>query len=105
MILVYFWGWTASVQRAGLESWRMKLKNLILWLSQKRVVRRFGHAKLVRLSNGQHELVGGSDANRAAAFEWTTLDAHEIVFTHYYRGAPTPGWTWKSMFPPRLQPA
>ena len=43
-ILIYFGPWTASVQRADLKSWRMKLENIILWRSVKRVVRRLGHA-------------------------------------------------------------
>lgn len=104
MIWEYFGGWTASVLGGGLMWWRMKLKNLIPWLSQKRVVRCFGQAKLIKLANGQHELIGGSDADRADAFAWTTLIAHEIVFTHYHREAPNPGWTWKSLLGWRLLP-
>ena len=104
-MLKYISGWTASVQRGGLKSWRMKLKNIIPWRSGKRVVRRFGQAKLIKLANGEHELIGGSDADRAAAFEWATLFAHEIVFTHYHREAPSPGRSWRSLFRWRLQPA
>ena len=63
----------------------MKLKNLIPQRFRRRLVRQFGQAKLVKLPNGQHELIGGSDADRAAAFEWTSLFAHEIVFTHFCR--------------------
>lgn len=66
----------------------MKLKNLLPTRYRKQVVRRFGNARLVKLSNGQHELVGGSDADRAAAFEWVSLFAHEIVFTHFLRETP-----------------
>ena len=105
MMLKYISGWTVNVQRAGLTSWRMKLKNIIPWRYGKRVVRQLGQAKLIELAKGQHELIGGSDADRADAFEWATLFAPEIVFTHYHREAPTPGRAWKSLFPPRLQPA
>jgi len=50
-------------------------------------VHQFGQARLVRLPNGQHELIGGTDADHAAAFEWSSLFAHEIVFTHFHREA------------------
>jgi hypothetical protein len=62
----------------------MKLKNLVPQRYHKQVVQRFGDAKLVRLANGGHELLGGSDAERTAAFEWASLFAHEIVFTHFH---------------------
>ena len=101
----YLLGWTASVQGAGLLWWRMKLKNILPWWSWKRVVRRFGQATLIKLANGQHELIGGSDSDRAEAFEWATLIAHEIVFTHYHREAPSSGRSWKSLLGWRLQPA
>ena len=52
-----------------------------------RLVRQFGQARLVKLPNGEHQLLGGSDADRAAAFEWVSLFAHEIVFTHFHREA------------------
>ena len=48
------------------------------------MIRQFGKARLVRLPNGQHELIGGTAADRAAAYEWTTLFAQEIVFTHFH---------------------
>jgi hypothetical protein len=41
----------------------------------------------VKLPNGEHELIGGSDADRAAVFEWVSLFAHEIVFTHFLHEA------------------
>jgi len=65
----------------------MKLKNLIPQRFRTRVIRQFGQARLIRLPNGQHELIGGTDADRAAAFEWSSLFAHEIVFTHFHREA------------------
>lgn len=70
----------------------MKLKNLIPLRYRTKLIRQFGQAKLVKLPNGQHELVGGSDTDRADAFEWSSLFAHEIVFTHFHRAAkPTVG--------------
>ena len=83
----------------------MKLKNLIPQRFRRRLVRQFGQAKLVKLPNGQHELIGGSDADRAAAFEWTSLFAHEIVFTHFLRQNQSRCWPRKAWFAPRLQPA
>jgi hypothetical protein len=68
----------------------MKLKNLIPKRYRKQVVRQFGDAKLIRQPNGQHELVGGTDADRANAFEWSSLFAHEIVFTHFFREGKPP---------------
>ena len=62
----------------------MKLKNLIPQRHRRQLVRQPGEACLVRLPNGQHELIGGTDADRTAAFEWTSLFAHEIVFTHFH---------------------
>ena len=77
--------WTVIVP-PGLAEWPgMKLKNLFPIRHRKKLVRCFGNARLVKLPNGQHELVGGSDADRAAAFEWVSLFAHEIVFTHFLR--------------------
>jgi hypothetical protein len=61
----------------------MKLKNVIPQRYRRQVVRQFGDAKLIRQPNGQHELVGGTDTDRADALEWSSLLAHEIVFTHF----------------------
>ena len=82
----------------------MKLKNLIPQRYRRQLVRQFGEASLVRLSNGQHELIGGTDADRAAAFEWTSLFAHEIVFTHFHHGTQKPCRTRRPFFAARLQP-
>ena len=68
----------------------MKLKNMIPNRRRHQVVQQFGRAKLVKLPNGQHELLGGTDADRAAAFEWSTLFAREIVFTHFHRDQEPP---------------
>lgn len=68
----------------------MKLTQLIPQRFTGRVIRRFGTARLVRQRNGQHELIGGTPADRTAAFEWVSLFAHEIVFTHFHREAECP---------------
>jgi hypothetical protein len=82
----------------------MKLKNLFSRRQRQQIVRQFGGARLVKLPNGQHELLGGSDRDRTAAFEWASLFAHEIVFTHFHRADPSPG-PRPPLFRPRLQPA
>jgi len=83
----------------------MKLKNLFLQRQRRQLVRRFGRAELIRLPNGQHELIGGTDADRAAAFEWTSLFAHEIVFTHFHREEKNCDRPRQPWFSTRLQPA
>jgi hypothetical protein len=80
----------------------MKLKNLIPLRYRTRLIQQFGQAKLVKLTNGQHELIGGTDRDRTAAFEWASLFAHEIVFTHFLREEPRPAR--KSICFPRFQP-
>jgi hypothetical protein len=80
----------------------MKSKNLIPFCHRAKIIRQFGVAKLVKLSNGQHELIGGSNADRTAAFEWVSLFAHEIVFTHYLREESKPAQV--PLFFHRLQP-
>ena len=84
---------------------RMKLKNLFPQRQRRRLIRRFGQAELIRLPNGQHQLLGGTAADRAAAFEWTSLFAHEIVFTHFQRENIIRCRSRKLWFAPRLQPA
>ena len=81
----------------------MKLNHLFPQRHKKRVVRQFGAAKLMRRTDGQHELIGGTDADRHEAFEWASLFAHEIVFTHFYREAGEP--CGKRSFSHELQPA
>jgi len=69
----------------------MKLNHLVTPRNTGRVIQQFGAARLVKHLNGQHELIGGSTADRAEAFEWVTLFAHEIVFSHFHRERqPTP---------------
>jgi len=83
----------------------MKLKNIFPQRYRRQLIRQFGDASLIRLPNGQHELRGGSDADRAAAFEWTSLFSHEIVFTHFQRDAQTRCRTRRTGFVSRLQHA
>ena len=59
----------------------MKLKNIIPQRYRSQIVRLFGDAKLICHSNGQYEFVGGSPDDHAAAREWCSLFAHEVVFT------------------------
>lgn len=80
----------------------MKLKHLFTQHQRGQVVRQFGQARLIRLAQGEHELVGGSDADRAAAFEWASLFAHEIVFTHSRREPQPPCRPRRNGFPVRL---
>ena len=82
----------------------MKLKNLIPLRYRTKLIRQFGQAKLVKFPNGQHELIGGSDSDRTAAFEWVSLFAHEIVFTHFHREAESRSSQYKPLFRPQLQP-
>ena len=83
----------------------MKLKNIIPQRYRNPVVRQFGAAKLIRQPNGQQKLVGGTDADRANAFEWSSLFAHEIVFTHFHREDHARNRPLKPWFSARLQPA
>ena len=78
----------------------MKLKNLIPLRYRTKLVRQFGEAKLVKLPNGQHELISGTDQDRTAAFEWASLFAHEIVFTHFHRQQPARKPIYFSRFQP-----
>jgi hypothetical protein len=63
----------------------MKLNNWIPFHHHHEVICQFGQAKLVRLPSGKHDLLGGTDADRAAALEWVSLFAHQIVFTRFSR--------------------
>jgi hypothetical protein len=83
----------------------MKLNHLFQKRNRSQVIQQFGDAKLVRRPNGQHELLGGTDADRIAAYEWTSLFAHEIVFTHFHREDHARSHPRKPWFAPRLQTA
>jgi hypothetical protein len=41
----------------------------------------FGTARLVKKTDGRHELIGGTADDHAAAREWCLLFAHDVVFT------------------------
>jgi hypothetical protein len=45
------------------------------------LIARFGPARLVRKLDGRHELIGGTADDHAAAREWCSLFAPEVVFT------------------------
>ena len=83
----------------------MKLKNIIPQRHRSQVVHQFGSAKLIRQPNGQHEQLGGTGADRADAFEWSSLFAHEIVFTHFHREDHARNRPRKPWFGPGLQPS
>ena len=72
----------------------MKLNHVITQRITSRIIRHFGQAKLVRLHNGRHELIGGSASDLIAAQEWVSLFAHEIVFSPKSVAKRTlaPGW-------------
>ncbi len=47
--------------------------------TKRKVIARFGSAKLVRTSGRAYELHGGSDEDHAEALEWVSLFLHEAV--------------------------
>jgi hypothetical protein len=65
---------------------KIHIQHLLAALNhQPLTIRQFGQARLIRRSGvtsrcSQYELVGGSEADRAAASEWVSLFAHHIVF-------------------------
>jgi hypothetical protein len=66
----------------------MKLTNSSwLGLAPVETIARFGTARLVRKLDGRHELIGGTAEHHAAAREWCSLFAPEIVFTPACRPA------------------
>ena len=59
----------------------MKTKNFCLnFMRLPKIIRHFGRGCLVQVADGHFELVGGSEADYAAAQEWASLFAHEVVF-------------------------
>lgn len=59
----------------------MKTKNFCLnFMRLPKVIRHFGRGWLVQIADGHFELLGGSEADYAAAQEWASLFAHEVVF-------------------------
>jgi hypothetical protein len=81
----------------------MKLKNIIPQRYRSQVVRQFGDANLIRRPNGQHDLVGGTAADCLDAFEWSSIFADEIVFTHFHREDHSRSGPRKPWFAPQLQ--
>lgn len=81
-----------------------KMKNLLRLSYPIHLVQQFGQAKLIKLANGQHELIGGSAADLADAFQWASLFAHELVFTHYHREMAVCCRSRESLSAPRFQP-
>jgi hypothetical protein len=64
------------------KSVRFQVSNFSLFHGVTRhFIAAFGTARLVRKSNGRHELTGGTVDDHAAAREWCSLFAHEVVFT------------------------
>ena len=64
------------------KSVQFQLSSLSLFHGAGRqLIAAFGTARLVRNQNGRHELIGGTADDHAAAREWCSLFAHEVVFT------------------------
>jgi hypothetical protein len=99
------WVWTVNVSPTANMYWLMKMTNLIRLRNRQQLVRQFGQAKLIQLANGQHELIGGSEADQADALQWASLFAHEIVFMHCQRETAVPCRSRKSRFASRFSPA
>jgi len=88
------------------KSVRFQVSNFSLFHDAGRqLIAAFGAARLVRQLDGQHELIGGTAEDHAAAREWCSLFAHEIVFTHFHREDHARIRPRKPWFAPRLQPA
>jgi|GEM_PF-1055869 len=72
----------------------MKMISVSLRHSTSHVLQRFGAAQLVRHPDGRHELLGGTTADHAAAHEWISLFAHDIVLASTRRTAPRKCRSW-----------
>ena len=55
---------------------------------QPTTIARFGPARLIKHFDGPHELIGGTPADQAAAREWCSLFAPEVVFSDTPRSKP-----------------
>ena len=71
------------------DTGRMKLINS-LWLGQTtgETLATFGAARLVKKLDGKIELIGGTADDHAAAREWCSLFAPDVVFTSSSRRNP-----------------
>ncbi len=65
---------------------------------QTTTVARFGPARLVKNFDGRHELIGGTAEHHAAAREWCSLFAPEVVFQSAESSAQTCSPTARSAF-------
>jgi hypothetical protein len=54
--------------------------NLTRWWPVRHALATFGTARLVKKPDGRHELIGGTADDHAAAREWCSMFAHEVVF-------------------------
>jgi hypothetical protein len=52
------------------------------------VIAAFGTARHVKNSDGRYELIGGTTDGHAAALEWCSLFAPEVVFTNVLEASP-----------------
>jgi hypothetical protein len=59
------------------RSYKLPLNALLF---QPTTIARFGPARLVKIFDGGYELVGGTPTDHAAAREWCSLFAPEVVF-------------------------
>jgi len=60
----------------------MKINQLLHFTrSDDELIATFGDARLVRHLNGRHELLSGTPDDLAAAREWCSLFAHDLVFS------------------------
>ena len=72
------------------KSVRFQVSNFSLFHGVTRhFIAAFGTARLVKKSNGRHELIGGTPVDHAAALEWCSLFHHELVFSSSSRHNPT----------------
>jgi hypothetical protein len=55
---------------------------------QPTTIARFGPARLIKHFDGPYELIGGTPADQAAAREWCSLFAPEVVFSCTSRSNP-----------------
>jgi hypothetical protein len=67
--------------KSSLKSWSMRQwRRLENWPVRHALIRQFGQGKLVRLRDGRHEFIGGTDDDCRDALLWASLFAHNITF-------------------------
>ena len=74
--------WWGMKHKKSLTTRLSSLKSIIQrrWPARHTIIRQFGQGKLVRLPNGRHEFIGGTDADCRDALLWASLFAHTITF-------------------------